>query len=95
MPRLLHDWNAVQAYHDEGHGFVESSQRFGFSHTAWIKAIQRGKLRVAPTPFKDRRLKYDWAEVQSYHDAGHSYRQCKARFGFAPLPGRTRFDEAT
>jgi 5-methylcytosine-specific restriction endonuclease McrA len=82
MPRILHDWKVVQAYHDEGHGFVECSRRFGFRHTAWVKAIKRGSLRVAPTRFADRRRRYDWAEVQAYYDDDHSFRQCKAKFGF-------------
>jgi hypothetical protein len=82
MPRILYDWEAIQAYHDEGHGFVEWSRRFGFCHTAWIKAIKRGALRVAPTRFPDRRRKYDWAEVQRYYDSGGSYRKCQAAFGF-------------
>ena len=82
MPRKLHDWNAVQAYHDEGHGFVECAERFGFCHTAWIKAIKRGALKAAPTRFTDRRRKYDWSEVQAYYDAGHTYRQTAAHFGF-------------
>jgi 5-methylcytosine-specific restriction endonuclease McrA len=82
MPRILHDWNAIQAYYDEGHGFVECAKRFGFSHTAWVKAIQRAKLRPAPSPFPDRRRKYDWAEVQGYYDEGHGYRQCRKRFKF-------------
>lgn len=78
----LHDWKAVQTYHDEGHGFVECSRHFGFTHTAWSKAISRGMLRVAGTLFRDRRRKYNWADVQNYYDSGRSYRQCKARFGF-------------
>lgn len=82
MARVLYDWNAVQAYYDDGHGFVECARRFGFAHTAWIKAIQRGKLRVAATRFADRRRRYDWAEVQRYYDEGHSYRQCKHHFKF-------------
>jgi 5-methylcytosine-specific restriction endonuclease McrA len=82
MPRTLHDWKAVQAYYDEGHGFVECTRRFGFSHTAWIKAIQRGKLQVAPSPFSDRRRKLDWAQIQDYYDQGHTYRQCRKRFNF-------------
>jgi 5-methylcytosine-specific restriction endonuclease McrA len=82
MPRKLHDWNAVQAYHDEGHGFVECSRRFAFTHTAWIKAIQRGTLKVAPSLFPDRRRKYNWAEIQTHYDDGHSYRQCKKKFNF-------------
>lgn len=84
MPRLLHDWNAVQAYHDAGHGFVECARRFGFGHTAWIKAIKRGALRVAPRPFNDRRRRYDWSAVQAYFDEGHTYAECISRFGFNP-----------
>ena len=82
MPRLLHNWKVIQAYYDEGHGFVECARRFGFTHTAWNKAIQRGSVRVAPTPFRDRRRRYDWAEIQAYYDEGHTYRECRARFGF-------------
>jgi hypothetical protein len=82
MPRKLHDWDAIQTYHDQGHGFVECAKRFGFCHTAWIKAIKRGALRAAPTRFRDRRRKYDWSEVQAYFDAGHVYAECMAHFGF-------------
>src|SRR5262249_3535797 len=82
MGRVLHDWNAVQRYHDEGHGFVDCQRKFGFSHTAWVKAIKRGRLRSKATPFRDRRRKYDWAEIRAYHEAGHTYLQCMKRFGF-------------
>lgn len=85
MPRKLHDWKAVQAYHDQGHGFVKCTRRFGFSHTAWVKAIQRGRLRVAPSLFPDRRRKFDWAEIQAYYDQGHTYRQCGKRFSFCAV----------
>jgi 5-methylcytosine-specific restriction endonuclease McrA len=27
--------------------------------------------------------RYDWAAVQQYYDAGHTYRDCRRRFGFA------------
>lgn len=27
--------------------------------------------------------KYDWGEVQRYHDEGHGFRECRARFGMA------------
>jgi len=81
--RDIHDWAAVQRYYDLGHGFVECQQRFGFSHTAWIKAISRGSLVVAATPFPDRRRKFDWPEVQRFYDAGHTYRECARRFDFA------------
>jgi 5-methylcytosine-specific restriction endonuclease McrA len=72
----------VQAYHDEGHGFVECSRRFGFTHTAWIKAIKRGNLTVPPSLFPDRRRKYSWTDILAYYDDGHTYRQCRKRFGF-------------
>lgn len=85
MPRKLHDWKAVQEFHDAGHGFVDCQRRFGFTHTAWIKAIKRGELRTKPSPFPDRRRRYDWTEVQAYYDEGNSYAQCRERFGFNPL----------
>lgn len=81
--KRVYRWADVQRYHDAGHGFVECRRRFGFSHTAWVKAIKRGELRARPVPFGDRRRRYDWAAVQAYYDEGHSYRECQARFGFA------------
>lgn len=84
MPRKLHDWAMIQLYHDEGHGFVECQKRFGFLHSAWNMAIKRGRLRTSPRQFTDRRRRYDWAAVQAYYDEGHSYRECRAKFGFNP-----------
>ena len=80
--RRIHDWATIQAYYDDGHGFVECQQKFGFSHTAWIKAIKRGELRVTPAAFADRRRRYDWTKIQAFYDDGHSYRDCQAEFGF-------------
>lgn len=80
--RRIYEWNEVRRYYDEGHGFVECQDRFRFSHTAWVKAIRRGEPRAKAAPFRDRRRKYDWAEVQRYYDEGRTYRQCKAKFGF-------------
>ncbi len=71
------DWALIQRYHDEGHGFVDCQRKFGFSHTAWVKAIKRGELRSAPSLFRDRRRKYDWAIVQAFYDEGHSYRELR------------------
>ena len=72
----------MQTYHDEGHGFVECSGRFGFTKSAWNKAIARCKLRMTDRQRNDRRRRYNWAEVQSYYDMGASVRECKVRFGF-------------
>lgn len=80
--RVRYDWGEVQQFHDRGNGHVECRKRFGFSHTAWVKAIRTGKLRTARARFGDRRRKYDWAEIQRYYDDGHSYHQCRRRFGF-------------
>lgn len=82
MGKRVWDWSAIQRYHDEGHGFVECQRKFGFTHGAWNKAIKRGELQAKETRFSDRRRRYDWAEVQAYYDAGHSFSQCKKRFGF-------------
>jgi hypothetical protein len=83
MPRVFHDWNAVQAYHDEGHGFAECSRRFGFSRSAWTKAVRQRKLSVTRSSSEDRRRHYDWAAVQAHYDRGHSYRETAAYFGFS------------
>ncbi|HKE36902.1 MAG TPA: HNH endonuclease signature motif containing protein, partial [Candidatus Baltobacteraceae bacterium] len=74
----------MQAYHDEGHGFVECAKKFDFGHTAWVKAIKSGRLRSKATPFRDRGQKYDWAKIQAYVNAGFTYRECLIRFGFEP-----------
>lgn len=91
MGKRVWDWQAIHQYHDEGHGFVECQRHFGFSHTAWIKAIAAGHLIARPRPWaerrpegfhsSDRRRIYDWAAIQTYYDQGHSYRQCMAKFG--------------
>ena len=85
MPRRIYDWKAIQQYHDQGHGFVECQKKFGFCHTAWVKAIKRGDLDTGPREFHDRRRRYDWALIQAFYDDGHSYYECMARFGFNPM----------
>ena len=82
MSKRVYDWAEIQRYHDQGHGFVECSRRFGFSHTAWIKALKSGRLRSSQSHFDDRRRRYDWATVQAYYDQGHSFQECRSRFGF-------------
>jgi len=83
--RTRYDWVAVQAYFNQGNGFVACQKKFGFSHTAWIKAIKRGVLRIPShghTP-GDRRRKFDWAAIQRFYDEGNSYRRCRQEFRFA------------
>ena len=82
MSKRVYDWSAIQRYHDEGHGFVDCQRHFGFTHTAWIKALRRGEIRSGERPHGDRRRRYDWGAVQAYYDAGHSYKECRQEFGF-------------
>jgi len=39
------------------------------------------RLGIAPVSKFSRR--YDWSEVQRYHEAGNSMRECQRRFGFS------------
>jgi hypothetical protein len=63
MPPPRYDWNAVQRYYDEGHGFVECRRRFGFTHTAWNKAIKRQAITLTESNFPNRRRRYDWPKL--------------------------------
>lgn len=83
MPKRIYDWAEIQRYHDAGNGFVACQKRFGFSHTAWVKALKRGQLIGNECEFRDRRRRYDWAAVQAYYEQGHAYRQCREAFGFS------------
>jgi hypothetical protein len=40
-------------------------------------------LRAVRQPDSRFRRRYDWIEVQSFYDAGHSVNECVARFGFS------------
>lgn len=41
-------------------------------------------VRALELPVDERcGRRYDWTEVQRYHDAGHTARECQERFGFA------------
>jgi hypothetical protein len=58
--------------------------RFGIAHATWKKANELGDIAVDTSgrPYADARKRYDWMAVQAYHDAGASYRKCRAHFGF-------------
>jgi hypothetical protein len=82
--RKQFDWPAMQAYIDEGNGFLRCRLRFGIAHATWQKALCRGDIRVDATgkPYTDAHKRYDWAVVQAFYDAGASYRKCRAHSGF-------------
>ena len=87
--KRVYDWAQIQQFHDAGNSFTQCQRRFGFSHTAWVKAIRRKEISVRfraikrPSTLQDRRRVYDWPEVQRYYDEGHTYRECREKFGFA------------
>ncbi len=83
--RKQFDWVAMQAYIDEGNGFIRCHAKFGIAHATWAKAIRLGDLRVDLTgkPYADARKRYDWRAVQAYYDGGQTYRACAAKFGFS------------
>ena len=89
MTRVLNDWPAVQEFYDCGRSYAECRLRFGFSPQSWYKAISRGRIVLRPDEYRLLKSRgpgnpqYDWSAVQSYYDAGHSYRECRAAFGFS------------
>jgi hypothetical protein len=43
-----YDWEAVQAYYDQGHSVRECEKKFGFSRWAWTYAVRRGAIIARP-----------------------------------------------
>lgn len=83
QPRRF-NWLKIQLFFDEGHSITECRQAFGFSYASWRKALRRGDIVVPEGgAWANRRTCYDWAAIQRYYDEGHSYRECRTRFGFA------------
>jgi hypothetical protein len=39
-----YDWEAVQAYYDDGHTLAECKARFGFCNGAWYSAVGLGEI---------------------------------------------------
>ena len=65
-------------------------RRFGFSHSAWKKAILAGRLhakidRMHHRPRVDSKgnRRYDWRLIQERHDHGCSRLECMRDFGFS------------
>ncbi len=83
MAKLMYDWPAILAYRQAGHTLAECQEQFGFTIDAWYKAIGRGVIDPGQSTNRGGRFRYDWAAVQCYYDEGHTYRECRMRFGFA------------
>lgn len=42
----VHDWDAVQAYYDEGHGVNDCRRQFGICTSVWYNAVKSGRIVV-------------------------------------------------
>ena len=62
-----YDWDAVQAYYDEGHSVAQCRKRFGFSSQTWHAARIRGDVvsRSIDTPLE--KLLVKGVRRTSYH----------------------------
>jgi Bacterial regulatory proteins, luxR family len=49
-----YDWEAIQAYYDEGYSVAQCRERFGFSTQSWYAARMRGAVvsRAVATPLE-------------------------------------------
>jgi 5-methylcytosine-specific restriction endonuclease McrA len=45
-PRPTYDWQAIQAFHDQGHSRAECMRAFRFARATWHKALERGDLHT-------------------------------------------------
>jgi 5-methylcytosine-specific restriction endonuclease McrA len=45
---MRYDWDAVQAYYDEGHSVSDCERHFGFTRWAWCCAVRRGAVTARP-----------------------------------------------
>ncbi len=68
--RRRYDWQAVQAYYDEGHTVAQCASRFGFSTYSWHAAKQRGVILARPNEMSIDRLL-----AGSCRDRGHLKRR--------------------
>ncbi len=78
------NWAAIQNVFDSGKSITECQRQFGFCYASWRKAVRRGDI-VLPEDgaWANRVGRYDWRAVQQYYDEGHTYRECRIRFGFS------------
>jgi 5-methylcytosine-specific restriction endonuclease McrA len=64
---------------DAGLTVGQSARRLGIAPS--LVSYHARKLGIPPSPKYAPRG--DWDDIQAYYDAGHSIRQCQARFGFS------------
>lgn len=87
--KMIYDWPAVRSFYDEGHSVAEWILRFGFGVGTWAKAVAAGRLKVRVVDARRSsrfrgQCTYDWKQIQAFYDEGHSFVDCRERFGFSP-----------
>jgi DNA-binding CsgD family transcriptional regulator len=78
-PREIDTRERVAALLAEGHGTNAIARTLGLSRSTVSYHVRR---LGGPVDSRCAR-RYDWDEVQSYYDAGHSVRECQEHFGFS------------
>jgi len=92
MSNKRYDWLELQRKHDEGLTWRELTEQYGVSSASLFRAIQRevfvsstkseaGLARDPKTRKGRSSLKYDWSEIQKFHDEGHTWREITEKFG--------------
>jgi hypothetical protein len=59
--RRKYDWEAVQAYYEDGHTLAECKARFGFGNGAWYSAVGRGE--IVPRAHTEPRFRHTTREA--------------------------------
>ena len=84
--QLKYPWGEIQKYYDAGHSPVSCREKFGLYASTWQKAAASGRLFLRygdiSHPGQRGRMKYDWAAIRAFYDAGHSFSDCQRQFGF-------------
>ncbi len=81
------NWTQIQHFYDESGSRAAACARFGIRPVAWNRAVVTGRLRLNGADARKRALgpgnrKFDWHQIQQFHDAGNDRRACAERFGF-------------
>jgi len=88
MPPIRYGWNSIRAFYEEGNSV--RACREGLSQAAIARKLgltppavshHARALGASANPAFTRR--YDWSEIQRFHDMGHTARECITRFGFS------------
>jgi hypothetical protein len=80
--RRKYDWQAIQAYYDDGHSMQECKAKFGFGNGAWDSAVGRGE--IVPRSERQPRFRHDTREaVRKLLGAGKSQTEAAFELGMS------------